>query len=403
MKIVNVEDFFHPDAGYQINILPKLWAKSGHDVYVITPELSGHEKDYKNFAAFWGFEGLARKDSEFTRKTGVKIIRVPIYCRKSGRAFYKKGLFNRVKELNPDILFIHNNESLAAMSAIRKIKSFNHPVIFDSHMLRLSSMNRFSALYTAFYRNYFAKKIIKNGLTVVRMQDDNYVEQFTGIPLSQSPFISVGSDTDFFMPDDSEKEKFRAQHNLKENEFVVLYCGKINPSKGALLLADAFAEKLEADGKEAVLWIVGSADGQFEKEFSGRLGKSETKIIRDGTQPYLSLSKIYQAADLCVFPRQSSLSFYDAGACGIPVISEENKVNSDRASHGNGLVFKNDDVIDFRKKILDIMSLSKGEYELMCENSLDFVHKNFDYRDIADEFIDLFEKMIIEYKDGHKN
>lgn len=38
MKIVHVEDFFHPDAGYQINILPKYMAKMGHEVVVITSE-----------------------------------------------------------------------------------------------------------------------------------------------------------------------------------------------------------------------------------------------------------------------------------------------------------------------------------------------------------------------------
>ena len=37
-KIVHIEDFFHPDAGYQVNILAKYLAKANYDVYIITAE-----------------------------------------------------------------------------------------------------------------------------------------------------------------------------------------------------------------------------------------------------------------------------------------------------------------------------------------------------------------------------
>ena len=39
MKIVQIEDFFHPDAGYKINILSKYFARMGHETVIITAEL----------------------------------------------------------------------------------------------------------------------------------------------------------------------------------------------------------------------------------------------------------------------------------------------------------------------------------------------------------------------------
>ena len=39
MRIVQIEDFFHPNAGYQVNILSKYFSKAGHDVTIVTAEL----------------------------------------------------------------------------------------------------------------------------------------------------------------------------------------------------------------------------------------------------------------------------------------------------------------------------------------------------------------------------
>ena len=40
MKIINIEDFFHPNAGYQINIISKYLAKFGHEVIIITADMA---------------------------------------------------------------------------------------------------------------------------------------------------------------------------------------------------------------------------------------------------------------------------------------------------------------------------------------------------------------------------
>ena len=55
MKIVNVEDFFHPDAGYQINILSKYHVALGHDVTIITAQM---EKVPVTLTSFFGRENI---------------------------------------------------------------------------------------------------------------------------------------------------------------------------------------------------------------------------------------------------------------------------------------------------------------------------------------------------------
>ena len=50
MRFVHVEDFFHPDAGYQLNLLARLQVKEGHEVFIIASEMSKVPDYLKSFA-----------------------------------------------------------------------------------------------------------------------------------------------------------------------------------------------------------------------------------------------------------------------------------------------------------------------------------------------------------------
>ena len=49
MKFLHVEDFFHPDAGYQLNLLARLQVKQGHRVIIIASELDKSPDFLKSF------------------------------------------------------------------------------------------------------------------------------------------------------------------------------------------------------------------------------------------------------------------------------------------------------------------------------------------------------------------
>ena len=62
MRIVHVEDFFHPDAGYQVNILAKYQVTFGHEVIVITSEM---EKIPQDLTAFFGRDHIEEHDKAY--------------------------------------------------------------------------------------------------------------------------------------------------------------------------------------------------------------------------------------------------------------------------------------------------------------------------------------------------
>lgn len=387
MKIVHIEDYFHPEAGYQINILPKYMTQMGHEVTLITSQM---DKIPEGLTSFFGREGIDEKDRSYEEKYGVKIIRLPLLAFVSGRAVFTGALFRAIREEKPDVVYVHGNDTLTGMRYLLRRKQLGYPLVMDSHMLEMASQNKFSKLFRWGYRKVFTPMLIKNRIPVIRTQDDPYVEKCLGIPLTQAPWISVGSDTLLFRPDMEARKAFRVAHQIPEDAFVVVYAGKLDEVKGGMLLAQAMEEKFDTD-RQVVFVIVGATSGEYGRQVEQTLGRSANRVLRFPTQKYAELPSFYQAADLAVFPRQCSLSFYDVQACGLPVVFEDNNINIDRASHENGLVFRSGDVEDFRRQLLWILSMEENQYRAMRQNAVELVRSSYDYAQIAKQYMQIVD------------
>ena len=127
MRFVHVEDFFHPDAGYQLNLLAKLQVQQGHEVFIIASEMHKVPNHLKSFS---GDENIEQKDSLYFSKTGVKIIRCPSFFWYSGRAILKNiPLTESVKNIyfkNPTTADINNSrEEIINICKVKKIHQKN--------------------------------------------------------------------------------------------------------------------------------------------------------------------------------------------------------------------------------------------------------------------------------------
>ncbi|MCL2682904.1 MAG: glycosyltransferase family 4 protein [Bacteroidales bacterium] len=387
MKFVHVEDFIHPEAGYQVNLLSKLQVQQGHEVFVVTSEL---DKVPDSLTAFFGKDNIQERDEKFYQLTGVKIIRVPLLGFYSGRAIFHSKLFKVVNSLNPDVVFIHGNDTLTGMRFIRKAKKLSFPLVLDSHMLEMASTNRFHNAFTFFYKRWITPRILKNNMPLIRLVDSDYIEKHLGIPLEKSSLLSFGTDTSFFNKDEAAKHKFRQKHNISHDNFVALYAGKLDVAKGGKFLATSLQEELKTNtGQRITFIIVGNTAGDYGKEVDELLKTSKNKILRFPTQTYLNLREFYQAADLAIYPKQCSMSFFEAQSCELPVIFEDNEINTERAQFGNAITFKGGDVEDFRTKILQCAEMNKETYTKMKVAARKFICDNYDFVPIAQQFSDI--------------
>jgi glycosyltransferase involved in cell wall biosynthesis len=394
MRIVHIEDFFLPTSGYQVNVLAKYQAKHGHEVHILTSSIA---KTPKHLTSFFGSDNVEHDDREYERRFGVTIRRFDIFRAYSGRAIFKPAFFSEVRKLEPEILFVHGNDSYAGLIYTLRSSKVPFPIVFDNHMLEMATQNRFNRYYRSFYRKLFAKLIAKKQLKVIRVVDDPFVINQLAIPEELAPILPLGTDTMNFHPDNEEKARFRKELGIDEGAFVFVYAGKLDESKGGHFLARTLHKRLLTPVERRVVFlIVGNIGGSYGQEFETQIKLSENQILRFPTQNYLDLPKFYQAADAAIYPKQCSLSFYDAQACGLPVVIENNPINLERIKNRNGMIFQAGDVDDFREKLSSMCSLNSHEFAQYRQASLDYIaSSDLNYEKITRDY----ESLLVQERD----
>ena len=396
MKIVHVEDFIHPDAGYQLNLLAPLQRAQGHEVTIVTAQL---DKVPTFLTTFFGRDNMAQRDARFESETGVKILRLPLVGFYSGRAIFSPKLFKHVSALRPDVVFVHGEDTLTGMAFILLSRWLRYPLVFDCHMLEMASLNRFREYFRWFYRTFITPILMREKIPLIRVVDSDFVQKCLGIPLSYTKLLSFGTDTRFFCPSDVGRKRVRSRHGVGNDDFLVIYAGKLDVHKGGKLLAAALAPRLFTDNSKPIKFVViGNADGDYGEEVERILASSENTIIRLPTLPYRDLAEYYQAADLAIFPRQCSMSFFEVQSCGVPVLFERNEINSQRALSGSSHMFEPESVEDFRRRIVELAAASPEVHQERCRDSRQFVLENYDYVPIAQKFTDVMEEARLAWR-----
>ena len=396
MKILHIEEFFHPNAGYQVNMLARLQAKAGHDVTVMTAEfqkLPGFLTD------FFGKENIAAKDARYSAETNVEIIRIPVWAYYSGRVIFNffKLIASAIK-VRPDIAVVHGLDGFAGILFITLSKWLSFPIVVDCHMIDMASKNRFSKFFRNFYKICIAPIIRARGIQVIRVVEDNYIEKHLGLSLEQSILMPLGTDTDYFTPNIEVRRDQRADLGYSEDDFIVLYAGKLDDQKGGKFLGEALKKKFKHHGvKRIKFMIIGTCVGDYGLAVEQLFSQSENDITRINTQSYLDLVRFYQAADLVIFPKQCSMSFFEAQSCGVPVLFEDNNINMSRVRGENAFTFESGNMDDFRQKIELLAFRSSEEKNISSKRAREYVLTNNDFVQTAERFTVLLKNIGDEF------
>lgn len=388
MNIVEVEDFFHPDAGYQINILSKYLQRFGHQVTIITAELD-KLPDY--LTSFFGKEHIEERDKAYEEAFGVKIRRLPIKNFISGRAIFTDALLPTIRSYHPDVLFAHGCDTASAMWSLWNRKKLGCPILMDCHMVLEASQNRYASLFRQFYRAFMTPVIRKEQIFVVTLSEARYAEKVLGVPGALSPLIGFGSDESLFHPDAEVRAAFRREHGISEDAFVILYAGKLDPAKNGRLLADLTCRKLDTR-REIVYVIVGNAVGEYGEGVERRFQESPYRLLRFPTQKYINLPSFFQMADMAVIPAATSLIVFDLNAAGLPVLTPDHPINVERCSHGNGWTFRNGDLQDFQRQLERALSLPDEELEKVSQAAVAYIRAEYSYEKKCREY----EQLLLE-------
>jgi glycosyltransferase involved in cell wall biosynthesis len=386
LKVLHIEDRFHPELGYQLNFFSK-YHNPLIDMTIVT---SGS-------LSYWNRndgQDLSIIDRKFEQENHIKIVRLKsLFSRKRKANMILLGLRKKIKEISPDIIYIHALETWTCLKLFLMPFVINNFIIYtDTHTL----LNQFRGgavekFHMMLLKMIIVRKINKRKIKVLYTVEENRLiaENKYGISPGNIFPCPIGTDLSVYFYSEEMRDLLRKQFKVENAETVIIYSGKINDFKKPHLIVDAL-KLIQQDITTVVrVILVGAADEKY-LQILIQTSKDNDKIKVEyiGLVPNAELYKYYSMADFAVFPRENSLSSLDVQACNLPLIMENDVTNTERLKHG-GFVYEKDNIHDLADKIRIFVN-DEGLRKKMGRAGKTYVEKHYNYMEIVKNLEDQF-------------
>lgn len=224
--------------------------------------------------------------------------------------YFVSEVSNKIKHERFDAIVVENRPGFA----LRLSKCTDAKLILHLHNDMLNKDTKDASKILSLYTKVLTiSKYIKGRVDTI-MPTDKVEVVYNGIDLEKfkNPFHS---------------EINRKSFHLSEDDFVVIYTGRIEPIKGVKELLEAFS--LLSDYKKIKLLIVGGGngninDGKFFLEIKKLASSMPQKVVFTGFMSYDKIPAILHFCDLAVVPsiweEPLSLTSLEDMAAGLPLI-----------------------------------------------------------------------------------
>ena len=301
-----------------------------------------------------------------------------------------------LKKYNLDIVHIHSPFTIGA-TGVKYAKKHNIPCIATMHSQFKKDIMRFTKSELA------SNKLLKEIIKVFNSCDECFAVNkevarifYEDYHCKKYPLV-MNNATNMKRLDDFKKASkyINKKHNIKSNEKVFLFVGRLNLLKNILFIVDSLAALKEKRPKlKFKMLFVGS--GQDEDKLVKRINKLklEKDIILCGKiMDRTELAYYYARADLFLFPSTydaSSIVQIEAASQETPTIFLKNTATASTViDNVNGYISENSTGA-FSDKIIDAIE-DKKSYEKICKNAYIDLYKTWDETidKVYDAYIDL--------------
>ncbi|PTR01267.1 glycosyltransferase involved in cell wall biosynthesis [Mucilaginibacter yixingensis] len=250
-------------------------------------------------------------------------------------------LIAQIENYQPDAILVFGWAYQSHLKVLRYFKS-KLPVYFRGDSTLLDERAGLKQLIRSIYLKWVYSHVDTAFYTGIN--NKAYFSKY-GLKDHQLSFAPHAVDNRRFATDRfDEVINLRLGLNIKNNDILVLFAGKLEAKKSPLLLLDAF-NKLNAD--QAHLLFIGN--GELETMLKHR-AKGNPRVHFIDFQNQTKMPAVYQSADVFCLPSGGpgeswGLAVNEAMACGRPVIvSDKCGCAPDLVDDSNGIIFKSGDV-----------------------------------------------------------
>ncbi|MEM3964502.1 MAG: glycosyltransferase family 4 protein [Thermofilaceae archaeon] len=375
MKIVIVVEEFDPAKGYLEYYLARELARLGHKVYLFT------------------FSEGSRIVREAFREEKFEVIKIPyinvidsyhIPCLK-GVAYIIKF----IKMEKPDI--IHCQPLFSPLSLIfiffQRLARYK---IVGSLITGEYSIDSITAKLKFILAKILIENYIKNKVELFFALNEGFKKillNLFNIPPQKISIIPLGADPELFKMNLESRIEIRKMLGISSDDIVIVYSGKIIPSKELNLLIEALALVIRRITKVKLL-IIGKGDEsylRYLKELCKNLGVSEHVIFYPWVHRKV-LPCLYSAGDIAVWPGAPSISIIEAASVGLPLIIKRSPITEYAVAYNNGFMFERGNVEELHK-YLEILICNDKLRREMGRNSRLLVEQRLNWKTISLHYV----------------
>ncbi len=381
MKIVHIciSSPFSEIYAYQENLLAHYHKIMGHDVTIIAPIFCSVAMD------------KTESVGDRMLDDGTKLVRLaPMFKSKaiSEHLQLVRGLKAAILTEEPDLIFAHSVScfNYKCLPSIKKALP-NVKIVFDNHADYINSLRspitRF--LHKVIYRYTLIPSLLKvsdcfYGVTPSRC---TFLSEVYGIPENKIKLLVMGADDENMRLEEKEviRKTVRAKYGLKDNDFLVVTGGKVDPLKNIHVLAKSISN-IQIDSIK--LLVFGTINEELEDYFEKI---QSDRIMCIGWQPSNEVYRFFYAADLVVFPGLHSVLWEQAVASQVPCAFT--KIDGfDHVDIGGNCILMDGGDETYYKELIERVYSDKGWYQSLMNHSCSDKAKRFYYSKIAKAVID---------------
>lgn len=292
-----------------------------------------------------------------------------------------------LKELQPDVVHIHNWHYATGPIIIRAAKKMNVPVVMTLHNFRLlcpsatllhdgniftNSIHAsfpWKAIFNRVYRNSIVQTFWLAFIVWYNKKIGTWKMVDTYIVLTESAkelFVqsSFGVSTEKFMVKPNfVSSPFKNASLDREDKF--LFVGRLSEEKGVLLLLETFSRT----GFQLII----AGDGPLKDKVL-KASKENPNIEYVGNKDKASILSLMEKCTALIFPsiwfEGMPLTIIEALSCGTPIIASNIGAMKSMIEEGvNGLHFEPNDSDSLQKKLEYWLTLESSEKDNYCINS----------------------------------
>lgn len=371
MKIAHVSMFFLPTFGgveQMIYELAKRQIAEGHEVHVFCCDSDKNKR-------------LKIKEEIID---GIHVHRIPYFFRLSFNTFVWPSLLLKIKG---DFDVIHSHVSghahVLIAGIVSRIKKVKH--LHTTHCpwtgteFRPFILRPF-ILINDLFLNKLAFGLIDKVIAITPWEIDTIKKFAEGEKIK---IIPNGMDGIFFRK--IKKNEFKKKNRIKEKN-LVLFFGRLNPTKGPEKLAQVAVNISKKRKDVAFLWV-GPDEGMAEEVEKIILPHKNMKYFGP-LRGKEKIAEMYQSADVYVLPSYREglpLTLFEAMASGLPIVaSPVNGIPYEMKDGENGFFVKYGDIENMEKNILKILdnaklwkTMSKKNVEKSKNYDWDLIYKKY--------------------------